>query len=342
MAADPRITEDRLDALRQEAALTGKVRDRGAVPIGSPFPEPGNSPGYHKNPVLKPPTWTWQVPLYFFAGGTAGISALIALIADFYGHAGLVRSALWVGFAGALISPPLLIADLGRPRRFLNMLRVFKLQSAMSIGAWVLVGFSSAVALAVIFRELIVAGYGNGFIVLLARLAEIIAAATGLVLASYTSVLLGVTAIPVWSENRKVLPAVFLTGALGSAAAILELLGFLVPATQFIGIVASSVEILLAVAIELRGRYVDRPLREGAVGWATRAGAALAGPVSLLLRILWGHNPGVRYLAASCFIAGALIARYAWIAAGRVSSRDPQAVFQIQHRDRKIPATPIK
>jgi hypothetical protein len=87
-----------------------------------------------------------------------------------------------------------------------------------------------------------------------------------------------VTAIPVWSENRKLVPAVFLTGALGSATGILELLGFLIPATQFIGIVASIVETAIAITIEVRGRYVDRPLREGPVGWLTRAGAFLAGP----------------------------------------------------------------
>jgi formate-dependent nitrite reductase membrane component NrfD len=280
--------------------------------------------------VLKPPTWTWQVPLYFFVGGVAGISALVAMVAHLFGNAGLLRAGLWVGFAGALISAPLLIADLGRPTRFLNMLRVLKLRSAMSVGAWTLAGFSCAMGLAVVCHELILAGYGNDFLLVLEWVAEISAALSGLILASYTSVLLGVTAIPVWSENRKLVPVVFLTGGLGSAAALLELLGFLVPVTQSIGIVASAVETLVAVIIELRGRYVDRPLREGVVGWLTRAGGALAGPASLLLRIFWGHSSVARYLAAVCFIVGALISRYAWIGAGRVSSRDPQALFRIQ------------
>ena len=336
MAADPKITEGRLDALREEAARTGKVQGHGIVPVGSPFPKPAAATSYNGNPVLKPPTWTWQVPLYFFVGGVAGISALIALVTHLQGDASLMRAALWIAFGGALVSAPLLIADLGRPARFLNMLRVFKLRSAMSVGAWTLAGFSSAVGLAVVCHELLLSGYGNGFLLLLKGfewLAEIGAALSGLILASYTSVLLGVTAIPVWSENRKLLPAVFLTGALGSAAALLELMGFLIPATQLIGIVASVIETVIAITIESRDRYVDRPLREGAVGWLTRAGAVLAGPTSLLLRIFGGHSPGVRYVAAVCFVAGALIARYAWIAAGRVSSRDPQALFQIQRRE---------
>src|ERR1700733_7686158 len=283
MSAQKQISEDRLDAIREQAARTGIVQDNGIVPSSSPFPKPALESSYHGNPVLKPPTWTWQVPLYFFVGGVAGISAVIALAAHLFGNAGLLRAGLWIGFLGALISAPLLIADLGRPARFLNMLRVFKWRSAMSVGAWTLTGFSSAVGLAVVCHELILAGYGNNFLLGLEWLAEISAALSGLILASYTSVLLGVTAIPVWSENRRLVPAVFLTGALGSAAAVLELLGFLVPVTQSIGIVASTVEIVIAIIIEFRGRYVDRPLREGAVGWLTRAGAAFAGPASLSL-----------------------------------------------------------
>src|SRR5215467_8003382 len=330
MVAKPRITEDRLDALKQEAVRTGRVQQSGIVPVASPLPKQPVANSYHENPVLKPPTWTWQIPLYFFVGGVAGISALIGVLAHVVNNTGLLRASLWIGLTGALLSPPLLIADLGRPERFLNMLRVLKPRSAMSLGAWTLSAFSLAIGLAVICHELILAGHGTEFLVAIDWLAEISAAMTGLILASYTSVLLGVTAIPVWSENRKLVPVVFLTGALGSAAAILELLGFRVPATQFIGIGASTVEIVIALTIERRNRHVDRPLREGAVGWLTRVGALLAGPVSLILRAFWSNNPEFRDSAALCFIGGALIARYAWIAAGRVSSRDPQALFQIQ------------
>jgi Polysulfide reductase len=327
------ISEARLDALREEAARTGKADGGRVGPFASPFPSAASATSYHGQPVLKAPTWTWQVPLYFFVGGVAGNSAVIALAAHLLSDdAALVRAALWVAFAGALISPPLLIADLGRPSRFLNMLRVFKLQSAMSMGAWTLVGFSSAIGLAVVCHELILAAHGNGSLLLLEWVAEAFAALSGLILASYTSVLLGVTAIPVWVENRTLLPTVFLAGGLGSAAAVLELLGFLVPATQFIGIVASGVETVVAITIEVRKRSVDRPLREGGAGWTTRAGGALAGPVPVLLRIFWAHSPGARHGAALCFIAGALITRYAWVAAGRVSSRDPQALFQMQRR----------
>ncbi len=333
-----RTSEARLDALREEAARKGHVESAGVVPIDSVLPRPSAAKDYHGLPVLKAPVWTWEVPLYFFVGGIGGAAAAIAFISHLLNkYPDLVRGGLWVGLVGALASPPLLIADLGRPTRFLNMLRVFKWRSPMSVGAWTLMAFSSSVFLALICYEAGRLGFGSALIAGVGWAAEAGAAAAGLVLLSYTSVLLGVSAIPVWSENRTLLPPHFVTSALGGAAAVLELAGLFTPATQIMAIVAAAVETVIGVAIEMRGRPVDEPLREGPVGWAMRAGGVLAGPVSLLLRIFFGHVLLVRRLASFCFIVGALIIRVAWIAAGRVSSRDPQALFQIQ---RPQPAPP--
>jgi hypothetical protein len=163
-------------------------------------------------------------------------------------------------------------------------------------------------------------------------IAQIFAALTGAVLASYTSVLLGVTAIPVWSENRRILPPLFLAGGLGSTAAILNLSGFTLPVVQTMGIAASIVETILVVLPDLRRRYVDKPLREGSVGWFVRLGGILAGPVSLLLRIFSDGHAHLHVAAALAFIVGAMITRYAWVAAGHVSARDPQALFSIQQK----------
>lgn len=331
-----RITESGLDRLREEAARTGKVpADRDArriTPAGGPLPQHGASVSYHGNPVLKPPTWTWEIPLYFFAGGAAGTAAVVALAAHFFRQFELMRVAMWIALGGAIISPPLLIGDLGRPERFLNMLRVFKLRSPMSVGAWTLVAFSNTVVIAVICREALLRGYGVSVLSPLEWVAQIFAAIAGAVLASYTSVLLGVTAIPVWSENRRALPALFLAGGLGSTAAILNLAGFALSSLQTMGITASIVETVLAILPELRGRYVDRPLHEGAVGWLVRLGGALAGPVSLLLRLFSDGNAALHIAAALTFIVGAVITRYAWLAAGHVSARDPQALFSIQRK----------
>src|SRR5688500_3987260 len=112
MTRDPRREIDRearLDALRAGA------REAAPVAGSASRPEPGAEHGYYGQPILKPPVWTWEVPLYFFVGGTAGAAAVIAAGARLVGNAhALERTALAIALAGALLSVPLLISDLGR------------------------------------------------------------------------------------------------------------------------------------------------------------------------------------------------------------------------------------
>jgi hypothetical protein len=328
----PRATEERLDEIRRAAAentqVGGVTQSSGS---DSPFP---TQQSYYGLPVLKQPVWTWEVPLYFFFGGVAGVSACIGFAAQlFHADPALLRVALWMALIGAAICPALLIADLGQPARFLNMLRVFKLRSPMSIGAWVLVVFSGCAFLAIGSHELILRGFAtSSFWTFLRWTGESTGAITGLLLASYTGVLIGATAIPVWSQNREILPPHFLLSGLGSSAGILELLGFLVPATQILGFLASGMETLLGIFLEVRDRIVDAPLHHGRSGWTLRIAGLMEGPMSLLLRVLWGGTHWGRYAAAVCFLLGALFSRYGWIWAGRASAQDPHALFQLQHK----------
>src|SRR5829696_3345202 len=103
---------------------------------------------YYGRAVLKEPIWSWEIPCYFFAGGLAGASSNLALVARLAGNDRLARRALLVALGGAAVSPPLLISDLGRPDRFYNMLRVFKPTSPMSVETWVLSAFGAATGLA--------------------------------------------------------------------------------------------------------------------------------------------------------------------------------------------------
>jgi hypothetical protein len=321
-AAKVKATEERLEEIRKSVPLE---------PLLSP-PKPKQE-SYYGLPALKPPVWTWEVPLYFFLGGIAGMSACTAFIAQlFHGGSALIRFSLWVGLLGAALCPVLLIADLGRPMRFLNMLRVFKLRSAMSMGAWILVAFSNCVFLAVVCLELMLRGFTNPPLVGLLWLAEAAGAVTGLLLAGYTGVLIGATAIPVWSENRTLLPAHFLTSGLGGAAAILELAGFLIPATQILGFAASGIETLIEVLLQVRKRPVDAPLHHGRSGQALLIAGLLEGPAALLLRAFLGSSSQGRWAAAVVFLIGSLLSRYAWIWAGRASAHDPHALFQLQHK----------
>jgi hypothetical protein len=317
----PKATEERLGEIRRQAMEGKKPADT------------SGAAGYYNLPLLKPPTWTWEVPLYFFLGGISGVSACMAFAAQlFHADPQLIRICLWMGLIGAAICPILLIMDLGRPLRFLYMLRVFKPQSPMSMGVWILVAFSGCAFLGVVGIEAGLRGLGGSIAVGVLWIGEVSGAVMGLLLASYTGVLIGATAIPVWSENRKLLPAHFLTSGLGSAAGILELFGFLIPATQILGFAASGIETLVGAWIELRQNRVNAPLHHGTSGWTLRISGVIEGPASLVLRIFATSVPGGRRTAAACFLIGALISRYGWIWAGRASAHDPQALFELQRK----------
>src|SRR5213595_1956572 len=144
--------ERRLEQLREKAWQQGVIPGRGVDVVGGPIPR---KPGYYGEPVVKPPVWTWEVPLYFFFGGIGGMSAVIALGGVLFHRPDLACIAMWIAvITGAVLSPILLIMDLGRPSLFLNMLRVFKHRSAMSMGAWILSAFGACAVPGLIALEL--------------------------------------------------------------------------------------------------------------------------------------------------------------------------------------------
>jgi formate-dependent nitrite reductase membrane component NrfD len=286
-------------------------------------------------PLLKPPAWTWEVPAYFLVGGASGAAAVIAAIAGFRSDAAslspvssvaslssIAEHARWISAAGALIAPPLLISDLGRPARFLNMLRVFKIQSPMSVGAWTLAVFSAAAVASLAAHEV---GDAPEWVALAGALAAILAALTGLVLATYTGVLLGVTAIPVWAAHVRVLPLLFGLSGLGAAVSLLELVGDRTRPLNVMGIGVALAETCLFVWLERPGSLsqVNRgPIHHGASGAMTRLAGLLSGPIALVLRLSSIWMPSVRLLASVAMIVGSALSRVGWIAAGRVSAQD--------------------
>lgn len=318
-------SEKRLDQLREQAWEKGAVAGRGIDVAGGPIPR---KPGYYGQPVVKPPVWTWQVPLYFFMGGIAGMSAVIALAAVVFHNVDLARAAMWLAsIAGAILSPILLIMDLGRPRLFLNMLRVFKHRSAMSMGAWILSGFGASVVPGLIALELHVHQIFPGALDQLLRVAAGIfifgSAIFGTLLATYTGVLIGATAIPAWFLHRTLLPIHFGTAGLGSAAGLLELLGHRIGPLNAIGFYAAAVEtaLLIWLSVDKHGA-ADRAIHEHGSGWLIRIGEVLNGPLAFVLRFF-----GLVPLAAIFFLLGALVSRVGWIAVGKVSGSDPESVF---------------
>lgn len=321
------MNESRIDQLREEAWAKGMVTGCGVDVAGGPIPR---KPGYYGQPVVRPPVWTWEIPVYLFAGGLGGMSAVIAVAALLFHHFDVASTAMWVAAIASVVSPILLILDLGRPRLFLHMLRVFKPQSAMSMGAWILAAFGTCVVPGLIALELHTFHWFAGALdQILGVAAEILifgSAIFGMLLATYTGVLIGATAIPAWFLRHKLLPIHFGTAGLGSAAGLLELLGYRIPPLNAIGLFAAAVETVLLIWLSMnRHGPADRAIHEHRSGWLIRIGEILTGPLPLVLRFV-----GAIPLAAISFLLGAFVSRFGWIAVGRISARDPESVFASQ------------
>ncbi len=322
-----RMNEQRLDRLREQAWAKGVVEGRGVDVAGGPILR---RPGYYGEPVVKPPVWTWEIPIYFFIGGFSGMAAVIAFIGLIFDHGDLARTAMWLAAIGAILSPILLILDLGRPRLFLNMLRVFKHQSPMSVGAWILFAFGGCaipglIALELHARQIFTGGFEQ-FLQVVAFLLVLGSAFWGMFLATYTGVLLGATAIPAWFLHRTLLPIHFGVAGLGSAVALLELLGYRIAPLAAVGFLTAGTQTALWIwlAIDKHGA-ADRALHEKGTGWLIRSGEILLGPLALILRVT-----NLVPLAGISFLLGALLSRFGWIWAGKVCARDPEAVFASQ------------
>jgi len=332
-------SELRLAEIRREAAARGAVRGDGIRPVGAPFPRATPQDGYYGVPLLKEPQWTKEVPLYFFVGGAAGASAIIASAANLLTRdRELVRSARWLAAVGGALSPALLVKDLGVPSRFLNMLRVFKLQSPMSVGAWTLAAFSSFAASAA-FANFISEKTGGALPVrLVENAAGLLASATGTVLSTYTGVLIGATAVPVWNRNIATLPHHFAASGVNSAVSILELLGHEDSrALNTLGIAASAYEVYEGFELEAKRDRVDEPLHKGVSGAIVRAGGVLSGPVPLALRLLYAFTGNRKYRRAAAYssITGSLLTRFGWIQAGHASAKDHRIPLELPPAARK-------
>ena len=321
--------EQRLEEIRKAAESQGELKLVGARPAGAPFPQATPQNGYYQIPLLKQPPWTWEIPLYFFVGGAAGAAAVIGAIADYTGaDRELVKHARWIAAAGSVISPALLVSDLGRPERFLAMLRVFKPQSPMSMGVWTLLGFSTGAA-ATAFAGFLSDRYGPSLpIRVLENAGQAASLAFGLPFSNYTGVLIGATAVPVWNSNAADLPLHFGASGLGSAVGLLELFGHRKSsALQALGFGAALFETWEGFRLESRSQSSLDPLKRGASGFAIRTGGVLSGPVPLLLRTIGlfasqKTSSSLRRWAAGSSVLGSLITRIAWIHAGHVSAKN--------------------
>ena len=329
--------EKRLTTLRAEAAATGRVDAAHGVNVaGGPIPV---QRGYYGEGVVRPPVWTWEISTYFFIGGCGGMAAVIGAAALAFGQPEVTRAAMWIAFVAAILSPMLLISDLGRPLLFLNMLRVFKYKSPMSVGSWIVslfgINAGPGALLVELWQRHLLSGPLGTVVAILAVLFVIGTAFWGMFLATYTGVLIGATAIPAWFLHRIFLPIHFGIAGLGSAAGLLELLGYRLAPLYALSLVAAAIETVLWIVLETHKHgAADRALHEGRSGTLIRISEFLLGPLALLFRAV-----GVVPASALSFLLGALLSRFGWMEAGRVCARDPEAIFASQG-ERKVLRSP--
>ena len=286
---------------------------------------------YYGRSVLKEPTWTWEIPVYFFAGGLAGASADLALVARLSRNEALASRALLAALGGAAISPALLISDLGRPARFLNMLRVIKPTSPMSVGTWVLSLFGTSTAVAVASDLL-------GIFPRAGRVSEGLSAALGPALSTYTAVLIADTSVPVWHGARRELPLVFASSSAASAGAMASLLTPVETAgpARRLAVGGALAEVGAAELMKRRlGSFLAEPYRMDETKGYDRLATALSVAGAAVMGLAGRRSRAASIAGGVAILAGAALERWAIYKAGFRSSRDPKYTVMPQRERRR-------
>jgi hypothetical protein len=285
---------------------------------------------YYGRPVVKPSPWEADIPAYLFSGGLAAGSSLLAAGADLTGRPSLRRAGR-IGALGALgFSMAALVHDLGKPSRFLNMLRTAKLTSPMSVGTWILSlygPFAGAAAAAEVV-DLLPERARRGPLRLLSavgRPAGVVAGLTAPPVAAYTAVLLADTATPSWHSAYKELPFVFVSSAAAAAGGYGMLTAPVAqagPARRFAA-GGAVVELLMEQQMERSMGLTAEPLHAGKAGRLMKAARVLTigGAAGTVLA---GRSRTIAALSGAALMAGSVATRFGIFEAGQESARDPK------------------
>lgn len=316
---------------------------------------PDAAPSYYDISMLKPPVWTPEVGVYFFLGGLSASAFTLSRLAERFGggkYRALTRSGTAIAALAALPCSPLLIKDLGDPKRFHHMLRVWKPGSPMNLGSWTLIGYTGLSVLAEL-REWARArrndqplrGAAQALDTAVGAATDALGIPLGLTLAAYTGVLLSTTAVPVWCKNPY-LGTLFSASAVSAGAGTLRLAlaargqatgedGALSPASEALHRVETAARVAEAVSqigfVRTAG-VLASPLTRGEYKreyWGGAIACALVLP-ELLERLPAPAKmrPALRVAAGVVSLVGGFALRMAFVAAGRPSANDPEAARQ--------------
>jgi formate-dependent nitrite reductase membrane component NrfD len=295
---------------------------------------------YYGRNIVKPAPWHHDIPAYLFLGGLAAGSSLLGAGADLTGRPTLRRSAR-IGATGAIsLSLLALVHDLGRPTRFINMLRVIKPTSPMSIGTWIVSAYAPGAILAggaeivqllpirLLALRLLPArlGWVLPLLDLTARPAGLAAAGVAPGVAAYTAVLLTDTATPAWHDAHHELPFVFVSsasaasGGWGMLTAPLEQAG---PARR-LAVAGALAELVIEHRMEHSMGLSAEALHTGRPGKLMRASKLLTAAGALGAALLGGRSRVAAGVSGLMLMAGSACTRFGVFEAGQESARDPR------------------
>ncbi len=349
------MEETRLPKVFTNGALPATIAEQLATITTGYTPDSEHElqePSYYDYPVLKAPVWRWEIIWYFFFGGLAAGCYVIASIAALFGSREdrpVARAGYYLSLLSVLPCPMLLIKDLGRPDRFLHMLRIFKVKSPMSMGTWGLLSFSLFSGVTAVIQAardgILGRWWGSRLLAALPqRFLAIPGSALGVFLGGYTGVLLTATSIPLWSRS-KVLGAIFISSAVSTSTALISLILHL---TRTPTQVLHKLERLewVALLVEMVGLFsflrgtgrAARPLvgtgptEHGRTFWSFVAGTGLILPWLLQTLSLLAGRSGKRRSGRGIVISllvlmGGYFLRRTMIEAGHTSSADARTTL---------------
>jgi formate-dependent nitrite reductase membrane component NrfD len=280
--------------------------------------------GYYGYPMIKPPEWTDLIPTYFFTGGMAGTAATIAFAERCAKNDELADTMILGAAAGSAISGFCLIADLKRPERFMNMLRVFKPTSPMSVGVYIFSAFAGATFVAA-------AAQFTGVLRPVGRVFEGIAALLGPAMSCYTAVLIGDTVVPAWHYGRRTMPVLFAATSASSAAGwgLLFGNGNAGTARRLASVAGPGVLLALQRLHQELGPRQKHAYETGEAALYSKAAKVLNITGTIAAIASMKYNP-LSKAAGALLLAGGLAERFGVFRAGCNSARDPGYTIEAQ------------
>ncbi len=307
------------------AAVTGDVdrsprRRRGRGRGEKKMVPDAHFESYYGKPILNKPTWEARdIAGYLFLGGLAGGSSVLAMGAELTGRRRMASVTKVSGLVAILASLVALVHDLGRPERFVRMLRVFKPSSPMSVGSWILTTYGPLAGAAAVTDV-------TGWFPRIGRAATIGAGFTGPAVASYTAALISDTAVPAWHDGYREMPFVFV----GSAATAAGGLAILASPTNEAGparralILGAATELAAVEVMNHRMGLSAEPLHQGSAGRLMNAARALSVFGLLVGGVCGRGSRTAAIIGGAAALTGSACTRFGIFHAGVASAENPK------------------